>query len=362
MNYIILSILSTFICCIICGGVFIHAILQFCKRRHLYDLPNQRKVHTNPTPRLGGITFMPGMLLSVVIAIFLLQANCPGEKLQLSTWSVSFFLGLLMVYAVGITDDLVGVAAMWKFIVQIVAACLLPLSGLYINSLYGFCGIYDLPYWLGFSLTVFFVVFITNAMNLIDGIDGLAAALSILILGGFLFCFLSEGLYIFGVLIAGLMGVLVSFLYFNVFGSVEKSNKVFMGDSGSLTLGYVLAYLFVKLLMYQPHLVVFDMEKIVLVYSLLIVPVFDVVRVVFHRLRIGASLFSPDKSHIHHKLMRAGFSQHKTLLIIIGLAFLFTVINLVLVMFSVPFAMMFLLDIVLYTLFHVLLNKYKLKA
>ena len=134
----------------------------------------------------------------------------------------------------GIVDDILGLSPLIKFIVQIIAACALPLSGLYINNMYGFFGIHEIPYYIGFPLTVLTIVFIDNAINLIDGIDGLAASLSIIALSGFLYMFIVQNVWSYSILIAGLIGVLVAFMYFNLFGSAENNRKIFMGDSGSL--------------------------------------------------------------------------------------------------------------------------------
>ena len=141
------------------------------------------------------------------------------QQLTVGTWSVMFLISLSLIYIIGIVDDIVGVRPRTKFSVQIIAAALLPISGLYINNLYGMFSIYDVPFWIGAPLTVFVLVFIDNAMNLIDGIDGLAGGLALLSLAGFLLCFMHEGIYTYAILIAGLMGVLTAYLYFNIWGN-----------------------------------------------------------------------------------------------------------------------------------------------
>ena len=305
---------------IVCGFIFIPLILNFCEKKGLYDLPNERKVHKNAIPRLGGISFMPSMLVAFVAAL-LMSDNYTGERqVTMSLWSCFFLVSLLLIYGVGIIDDLTGLGAKTKFTVQIMAACLMPLSGLYINNLYGFCGINEIPAWVGMPLTVFIIVFIDNAINLIDGIDGLAGGLSFLALGGFLLCFVREGLFTYSILIAGLMGVLVPYLYFNVLGSVEKKQKIFMGDSGSLTLGFILGFLFIKFAMDNPNVMPFRKDSLLLSFTMLIVPMIDVVRVVIARTLHRRPLFQADKNHIHHKLMRAGMTQHQALVTILLLA------------------------------------------
>jgi UDP-N-acetylmuramyl pentapeptide phosphotransferase/UDP-N-acetylglucosamine-1-phosphate transferase len=235
------------------------------------------------------------------------------------------------------------------------AASLMPLSGLYINNLYGLWGIYDIPLWLGAPLTVFVIVFINNAINLIDGIDGLSAGLSLLSLCGFLYCFMNEGLFLYSILITGLIGVLLTFLYFNLFGKVEKGTKIFMGDSGSLTLGFILGFLLVKFSMDNPNIMPFRSDSLMISCTLLMVPVFDVFRVIFVRIIHKQPIFNADKNHIHHKLMRAGLNQHQALIVILLFSMLFMTVNILLSM-VLDFSYIIIIDVVIWLLFHYVLN------
>ena len=304
--------------------------LNFCKQKGLYDLPNSRKIHKSAVPRLGGISFMPSMLLATIVAIVVYNHEGNDQQVTFSLWSVAFFFSLLLIYGVGIVDDVVGLGARTKFSIQVIAAAVLPLSGLYINNLYGFMGIHEISAGVGSVLTVFIIVFICNAVNLIDGIDGLSAGVSLVALTGFMICFLNEGIIVYSILIAGLIGILVPFLYYNIFGSQEKNRKIFMGDSGSLTLGFILGFLFVKFSMDNPHVKHFNLESMMLAYTLLIVPSFDVVRVSLVRLKHKAHVFKADKNHIHHKLMRTGLGQHCALIFILALTLCFILMNLTL--------------------------------
>ena len=217
-------------------------------------------------------------------------------------------------------------------------------------------GINEVPYWLGFPLTVFIIVFIDNAMNLIDGIDGLAAGLALIALLGFLFIFSEARLTPYAVVVAALIGILIPYLRFNVWGKAERNRKIFMGDSGSLTLGFILGFLFVKSSMHNPPLMEASPMRFLLAYSLLIIPVFDVVRVILHRLRIGQPLFEADKNHIHHKIMRLGMTQHQALIIILGLALAYVAMNLLL--FSVlPITAVVLIDVDTFTTLQLVLTR-----
>ena len=291
-----------------------------------------------------------------------LYSNNFDEKVPLSMWSVGFILSLSIIYAVGIIDDLIGLNAKVKFIAQILAASIMPICGLQINDLYGLFGIYEIPSTVGIPLTIFTFVFIDNALNLIDGIDGLATSLSIIALLGFFYCFIPYNLIAYEVMIAGLLGVLVVYLYFNMYGKIEKGTKIFMGDSGSLTLGFFLAFLFVKAIAVNPNIMPMSPKRVLIAYSLLIIPTFDVVRVVLHRIRNRKPIFDADKSHIHHKILAMGYNQHYTLLFIILLAITFIGTNVILGKMDVGLTGILLIDIALYTMLNIGINqKIKLK-
>ena len=326
MTLHLLLIIFALIASSACGFFFIPGILSFCKEKGLYDIPNPRKIHNiNNVPRLGGISFVPSMLVAFLIALMVFDQMMGKNHLIISLWTCSFVVSILLIYGIGIIDDLIGLNAPIKFAVQILAAGLIPFSGLYINNLYGLCGIEEIPFWIGCPLTIFVMVFITNAINLIDGIDGLCSGLSFLALGVFLISFLREGMYLYCILIAGVMGVLIPYFYFNVFGDASKNRKIFMGDSGSLSLGFMLAFLFVKY------------------------------RTLHHK-----PIFSADKNHIHHKLLRAGLNQHQALIVILVLALCFIVLNISLFFFT-DITLIIAIDVVCYILFHQVLNQ-RLKA
>ena len=236
-------LLGAFLLSLICGLVFTPIILDYCKRKKLYDIPNDRKVHKNAIPRMGGISFFPSMITAFIVILTLVPIT-DEHTLPVTIWSAIFMMGLFLIYITGIIDDLIGLNATTKFAVQIFTGCLLPFAGLYINNLYGLFGIYEIPNYIGIPLTVFMMVFIDNAINLIDGIDGLASGLSLLALMGFLAYFVHYEVFVhtYSILVAGLIGALIAFSYFNLFGSAERNTKIFMGDSGSLSLGFTLGF------------------------------------------------------------------------------------------------------------------------
>lgn len=355
MTQYIVIISGAFLLSVICGFLFIPAILNYCKDKKLYDIPNARKIHHNLVPRLGGISFLPSMIIAFIIALMILGSQAEARKIQINLWSLYFLISLLLIYSVGIVDDLIGLSANIKFVIQIIAAAILPMAGLYINNLYGLFGIHEIPYWAGAPITVFVIVFINNAMNLIDGIDGLCATLSFIALSGFLISFWDEGLQVYCVLIAGLMGVLIPYLYFNLFGKVEKNRKIFMGDSGSLTLGFILGFLFVKFIMDNPRVMPYSEDRMAIACSLLFVPTIDVIRVIFYRLHHHKPIFDADKNHIHHKLMAAGLNQHHALIVILFFATAIIGIN-SLCFNTLGTTLLLVLDIIIYTAFNVSIN------
>jgi UDP-N-acetylmuramyl pentapeptide phosphotransferase/UDP-N-acetylglucosamine-1-phosphate transferase len=356
MIHDILYSLIAFILSALCGFFFIPIILNFCKEKQLYDIPNSRKIHSNAIPRLGGLCFLPSMLLAFLATTLTYNVFSGTTVITISLWTVYFFVSLLLIYGVGLVDDIVGLSAKPKFIIQIMAATLLPLSGLYINNFYGFLGFEEIPFWIGAPFTIFVIVFINNAINLIDGIDGLAAGISFIALAGFLVCFLTEGVFMYAILIAGLMGVLVPFLYFNMFGNAEKNRKIFMGDSGSLTLGFILGFLAVKYSMDNPYVMFWRPDCLLLSYSFLVVPIYDVIRVSAMRQKHHTPVFFADKNHIHHKLMRAGLSQHQALVAILMLALLFIIVNASLSRI-VLMELIICLDVIIWLAFHWVVNR-----
>ena len=356
MTHDILPIIGAFVMSTLCGFIFIPMLLNFCKERNLYDIPNKRKVHKCLIPRLGGIAFTPSMLLSFLIVTLIMSSEAQGQKLQVSTWTLGLLISLLLVYSVGIVDDLIGLNAKVKFVVQMLAASILPACGLYINNLHGLFGVSHIPFYIGAVLTVLLLVFVDNAMNLIDGIDGLSAGLSIMSLSGFLYIFLASDLTAYCILIAGLIGVLIAYLRFNLFGNPQKNRKIVMGDAGSLTLGFIMGFLFVKSMMHNPRIMPLSAERIVLAYSLLIVPTFDVVRVIIHRMRCRKPIFDADKSHIHHKLMALGMNQHQALIAILTLQLGYVITNLLLLCIGCSFTWILCIDITTYTLLHIFIT------
>lgn len=279
----ILFIILAFVISASVARLIIPRILLISLRKKLFDMPSERKVHKRAIPRLGGVSFFPTILLSScgVFALRILMGyDVPALRaVYLLPECLFLVCGMTLLYLTGIADDLVGVRYRQKFVIQIICASFFPGRPLD-NNFYGLFGLYALPAWIGMPFTVLLVVFVTNAINLIDGIDGLASGLSSVALLVFGFLFMQKELWTYSMLAFATFGVLVPFFYYNVFGSAERARKIFMGDTGSLTLGYVLSFLAIKYSQYNPDVTPYTEGAFVIAFSTLIVPAFDVIRVV----------------------------------------------------------------------------------
>ena len=326
-----LFLLFGFLFAVSLGMVIIPRILVISHKKRLYDVPDARKVHTMPVPRLGGLSFFPVILMSMFLVI--------GFRLyfwDMDTSSLSFnmlyeylflFVGMTLLYLVGVCDDLVGVGYRYKFAVQIAAALLLVLSGNWFDSLGGLFGIYSVPAWIGMPFTVFIVVYITNAINLIDGIDGLASGLCCIALSVLSVIFFLRGQYVYALLAVCTLGILMPFWCYNVFGNANRGHKLFMGDAGSLTLGYVISFLIIHMSVTNEVSPTLSNPYMVIAFSTVLVPLLDVIRVVLHRLREHKNPFLPDKNHFHHKLLRTGMRVRMVMVTILGIAVSFIGLN-----------------------------------
>lgn len=314
-------IIAAFFTAVILGRIIIPNILVISMRKRLFDEPDARKIHKRPIPRLGGVTFFPVIVftLCTFTAIHLFKGHFVYNIITLNTAREMLFLisGLTLLYIVGIADDLIGVRYRKKFVVQIISAAMFPIAGLYINSFYGLFGINEIDPIIGIPFTMLLVVFITNAINLIDGIDGLASGLSMVALVVFGVIFVHFQSWLYALLAFVSVGVIIPFFSYNVFGNADRGRKIFMGDTGSLTLGYILSFFVIRFCMHEPNsMMQVQGSPVLIAFSVLMVPCLDVVRVVLRRARNRKPLFLPDKTHIHHKFLAMGFSPRRALITI----------------------------------------------
>lgn len=336
---------------------FIPKILIVSFKKKLFDFASERKVHEGIVPRLGGVAFVPSIVVSLSLIIGL-NVLFNGDTTVRFFGALQLAFGLcaiLLLYFEGIMDDLVGLGYRVKFVFQIVSAVLIVLSGIWINDFHGLFGVHGLPPYIGMPFTVILMVYLINAINLIDGIDGLASGLSIVASFFFGVMFVYVNLWGCAALAFATFGTLCPFFYYNVFGNADRCRKIFMGDTGSQCIGLLLGYFAVRLSMNDPLMTSKIDGSIIVAFSMLIVPAFDVIRVMIHRARSGRSVFHPDKSHIHHKLLALGLPHKLAMVTILLFAMLFVILNLILLP-HLDVNVILLIDILIYTVSNIFLS------
>lgn len=291
----------------------IPVIITVAEQKKLFDIPDERKVHRNPIPSLGGLGIFAGFMLACLIAIPYQQAS--DFQYYFAAAFVIFFLGL--------KDDILIISPIKKFIGQVLAAFLIIYKGnIQIKSMYGFLGIHELPEMFSLLLTYLTVIVVVNSFNLIDGIDGLAGSLGLMASTLFGFYFLQVNMPAYSILAFSLAGSLAAFLIFNF-----QPAKVFMGDTGSLLVGLINAILVVKFinvanLPETPYPVIASPAISV---AILVIPLMDTLRVFAIRIFHRRSPFSPDRNHVHHLLLDRGYSHRAITLSLVSINLLFIV-------------------------------------
>jgi UDP-GlcNAc:undecaprenyl-phosphate/decaprenyl-phosphate GlcNAc-1-phosphate transferase len=282
-------------------------IVKISKIKRLFDVPNHRSAAKEIVPTLGGIAILSGFAISLMIASN--NYNINDQKYM--------FVSVIVMFLIGVKDDIIGLAAKKKLFVQIVVACYLVILGNFrFTNFHGILGIQEVGYISGFIFSVLAIVGIINAFNLIDGIDGLAGGVGLLISLIYGFWFLNAGDFIYALTCFSLAGSLIAFLLYNVFGN---TNKIFMGDTGSLILGTIIAVLTIHFNIYYPDPNIAAHGLPAISIAIIIVPLIDTLRVLIIRISQKRSPFSPDKNHIHHNILLLTGENHLiTSLIIIA--------------------------------------------
>lgn len=274
------------------------------KNDALLDRPTERASHNVSIPTFGGIAIFFGILFSMIFWLDL--ALYEGFQTLLSA--------LLIIFFTGVVDDFVTLSPLKKVVGQLLAILLvIYFSDLRITSMNGLFTIHELPSSVSVLLTVFTMIVITNAFNLIDGLDGLAGSVGIIIASSFGFLFLITNQLELALVSLSLMGALLAFLYFNFHPA-----RIFMGDTGSLVIGFLFSVFAVHLV--ETDVVwkglSFEAKGAALAIAILIVPLYDALRVFVVRLSKGKSPMKPDRNHIHHGLSDLGFGHRRTSLYI----------------------------------------------
>jgi UDP-GlcNAc:undecaprenyl-phosphate/decaprenyl-phosphate GlcNAc-1-phosphate transferase len=310
MNSVILGFITAFTL----TYVVIPSVIRVAKQKKLFDAPNERSSHVQPTPSLGGIAIFAGAICGIILWT-------PFEAFGVLQYILAAFV---IMFLVGVKDDLMPLSPTTKLIGQILCAVILVYkSQIKITSLYGIMGIQEIPELFSFVLSIVAIVGIINAFNLIDGINGLAGGVGLLICLVFgAWFFLVDHIEI-AIIAFSLAGAIIAFLKYNL-----TPSKIFMGDTGSLHVGMVCAILAIKFIELHKNIptntAFFVKCAPAIAICILIVPLVDTARVFTIRLSQGRSPFSPDKNHIHHLLLNTGLthSQASLFLVIVNALFI----------------------------------------
>lgn len=314
LNIFGIKVLFAFSLSAILSYLAIPIILKISRRKNLMAVPGQRSSHDINVPNLGGV------------AIFYSIGICaPIFAYELFETYKFLFPALVILFYVGVLDDILELKASKKLMAQIVVAILMVIgSDVRLRSLFGLFGIEELPYLVSIILSVFAFIIMINAFNLIDGIDGLAGTFAIIccLIFGVNYARLDEYNYPMATLCVIIIGALISFLSYNL--SSNRSKKIFMGDTGSMIIGFLLSFTgfyFIDIFTFQ------DLSNIshlhlesapIIAFAILMLPIIDTLSVIIVRLINGLSPLKADKNHIHHKLLRLGFTHKKATLFIIS--------------------------------------------
>lgn len=293
--------------------LIIPLIIHVAKERRIYDLPNERSAHQEPTPSLGGIGIFAGTVSGIVLWT-------PSGSFGVLQYILAAFV---IIFLVGILDDLLPISPLKKLAGQLLVALLLSYkAGVRVSSFYGFLGIHELSEPTSYALSIIAIVGIINAFNLIDGINGLAGSIGLLacLIFGSWFSVVNDPAL--AIVAFSLAGAILAFLRFNV-----TPAKIFMGDTGSLLLGTVCATLAIRFIetnykLPPEHPFAFGAAPAIAV-AVLFLPLYDTTTVFLRRILRGRSPFSPDKTHVHHQLLHLGLNHSATTAILIAINLLF---------------------------------------
>jgi UDP-GlcNAc:undecaprenyl-phosphate GlcNAc-1-phosphate transferase len=298
-------------------GFLITPVLIFLlKKGNIIDAPGGRKIHHGFVPSMGGI----GIVIATFAGVF---AWFSLEQLVQTRY---FLVALGIMFSVGLRDDLIELSALQKLIGQCIPAFfVIIMADIRITSLYGFAGVYEMPYLISVTLSFALIIVLTNSFNLIDGLDGLAGTLSVISLTFLGWWFYAADMVAYSLISFTLVGGVLSFLAFN-----WHPAKIFMGDTGSLSLGFALTTLVILFIDTNGTMLASQGWKInapiTAGIALMIVPIYDTVRIFTKRSLKGKSPLKPDKSHVHHFLLRMGYRHNQVAIILGGIKLVFIMV------------------------------------
>ena len=297
---LILYYITLFVVSLLSTWWIFKRVLRIAKLKNIVDNPDARKLQRVPVPVLGGVAVFFGMSVALAAA---------GMIHDVSNLFAMVCAMVIMLY-VGTMDDIIGLTPKIRFIIEIIVVLLLVYCNNYsIDNFHGLWGIYAIPKWIAIPLTVFACVGIINAINLIDGVNGLSSGYCIVTCLIFGFAFIITGDVSRASLAILAIGALIPFFFHNVFG---RTSKMFIGDGGTLVMGIVMSIFVLNMLKTDTYCALYEswgMGLVPLSLAVLSIPVFDTIRVMSMRILRGVSPFHPDKTHLHHLFISMGFSH-----------------------------------------------------
>ncbi len=282
------------------------SLVKIAHMKSIVDNPDIRKLNKVPVPVLGGVAVFFGIMFSLSIAGYYIE----GMNIQFE-----LIIAMMIMLYTGVGDDILQFSPRLRFALQIFVVCLMMfLCGIYIDDFHGLLGVGELPWYVAVALTIFSCVGIINSINLIDGVDGLCSGYGVFASMMFAVCFMLMGDVSYAALAFAVAGAIFPFMLHNMFG---EKYKMFLGDGGSLVLGFICSLYVMRIIQSGDDVV--SGSTISFTLAVLSIPVFDTVRVMVARIINHRSPFSPDKTHLHHMFISLGYSHVITAINIIML-------------------------------------------
>lgn len=339
----------------IAAAIMMRWLLTLCHKRGIYDVATTESNHRHLVPRIGGAIFLPALLVGLLATLLLRVYNGDiADTLQVSTFVIG--CGTMLVYLLGILDDLIKLSRTFKYCLKLAVCAVFPFCSLIINNLYGFLGINELGFASAGILTFFVTILIVESINAADDTDGLAATLSLIFLSVISFQFYTLGYHTYAYLGIALAGTLFVFISYNMWGDVRIGTKVYMGNCGSLTLGFTLAYLAIKYTMDNKHVMASRPDALLTSYSLLVVPLYDYIFTTAKALWLGSDVKSVKELRFQHLLRRCQLSDKTITLTIAAWAIWFFAFNKWLSCCDVSLTWIVVFNIFIYTFVRITVN------
>ena len=312
--------------------VLMPAVILLANKTGAMDAPNARKVHKKPIPRIGGLGIYAGFMAAIIFVA--IKFGLDGEQIK---ETVGLLVSGSLIVALGLVDDYKNLPAKIKLLGQICAAAVLVLGfDVRIDFVTDPFGDYLYLEWFAIPATMFWLVGLTNTVNLIDGLDGLAAGVAAIASFTILLIALEQNFILVAVMTSALAGAAVGFLKYNFHPA-----EIFMGDTGSMFLGFMLAGISVTGAVKS----VAAIALVVPIFALGL-PILDTTFAIVRRLRGGVPIFKPDKGHLHHRLLSVGFTQRQAVLLMYVISALFGLSAIALTAVSYQIAVLILLLVV----------------